>query len=179
VSTWTPDGDGLWLHGGAGSGKTSLIALLCCKMQAEGKSVIMVETRAILQRLARRSYGNPEDDHDRVLRRLAIADVLLLDDALDADCSRVEIDEFKAMLSARIGEQKPIVVTSNYDRGEGGRKVLERLSKNVDPAVVERTWSRLVAATGREVACDYPGDRRLQVFDKATAAIWKARRARQ
>lgn len=162
---WAGGGDptrGVWLAGGSGSGKTTALAIAVRRVQAAGRPVCVCTVQHLLGKLVRLRFRRSraaEDHYAAALRALAQVDVLALDDILASSLSRPELDELLAVADTRLNARRGILVTSNYERGPGLAKA-QKWWSDEDPAAVERLLSRVYRATGIEIPCFYPGDRR-------------------
>lgn len=172
---WSPHGPGAWMHGGVGSGKSTIIGRLGRRLADQGYSVAACSLQRMVSTLTYMHLSRSSDraSYHQALRALGSVDVLLLDDVLAHTPNRGELDELLAVLDARWNARSScgqIIATANFDRGPGILKAQAEWSAN-DPEQPPRIMSRLMALTGHSVRCWYPGDRRIPgSYDEVLAA---------
>ena len=127
------DGEGLWLMGDVGTGKTTL-AMLVSKAAAEaGRTVAIYSLPSLLSRI-RRSYDAEagEQSYLEFFERLTSVDLLHVDDLGVEKRSDWVLEQLYAIVNERYEAQRSIVVTTNLDQ--------PALEEQIGP----RTVSRLV-----------------------------------
>jgi DNA replication protein DnaC len=127
------DGEGLWLMGDVGTGKTTL-AMLVSKAAAEaGRTVAIYSLPRLLSRI-RRSYDAEagEQSYLEFFERLTSVDLLHIDDLGVEKRSDWVLEQLYAIVNERYEAQRSIVVTTNLDQ--------PALEEQIGP----RTVSRLV-----------------------------------
>jgi DNA replication protein DnaC len=130
-------GDGLWLMGDVGTGKTTL-AMLVSKAAAEaGRTVAIYSLPRLLARI-RRTYDaeSGEDSYLQFFERLTSVDLLQIDDLGAEKSSDWVLEQLYALVDERYESQRAMVVTTNLDQAS--------LEEQIGP----RTVSRLVEICG-------------------------------
>jgi DNA replication protein DnaC len=119
-------GDGLWMTGPIGTGKTTLGMLVCREAVLAGHTVAIYSLPDLLNRL--RATFDSGDSHVGLLDRLAIVDLLHLDDLGAEKSSPWVLEELYSIINARYEQQRSVIVSSNItDRGQLGEQLGERI----------------------------------------------------
>lgn len=119
-------GDGMYLHGGNGTGKTLLACAAALACMRGGMSVRFVVATKLLDEL--REFG---DRQRALLESLSKCDLLVVDDlgkegAATPRAAEKLFDLFNDRYNAQtLAHPRPIIVTSNFTRGEVAAKVSE------------------------------------------------------
>lgn len=130
-------GQGLWLMGSVGTGKTTL-AMLVSKAALEAGHSVAIYSLPDLLRDIRRTFGDlpGAPSHDEFFERLTSVDLLHLDDLGAEKSSEWVLEELYSLINRRYEDQRSVVVTTNLDQDELKRQI------------GERTVSRLVEICG-------------------------------
>lgn len=149
-------GDGAWLMGDVGTGKTSLAMLISKAALAAHRSVAIYSLPRLLARI-RRTYDAEagEEGYLSFFDRLSSVDLLHIDDLGAEKRSDWVLEQLYAIVDRRYEEQRSIVVTTNLEVPE--------LEEQIGP----RTVSRLVEICGDPLTL-YGSDKR-QEFKPALA----------
>jgi DNA replication protein DnaC len=130
------DGEGLWLMGDVGTGKTTL-AMLVSKAAVEAERTVAIYSLPRLLARIRRTYdaeaGEPYLDF---FERLTSVDLLHVDDLGVEKRSDWVLEQLYAIVNERYEAQRSMVVTTNLDQAA--------LEEQIGP----RTVSRLVEICG-------------------------------
>jgi DNA replication protein DnaC len=130
------DGEGLWLMGDVGTGKTTL-AMLVSKAAVEAERTVAIYSLPRLLARIRRTYdseaGEPYLDF---FERLTSVDLLHIDDLGVEKRSDWVLEQLYAIVNERYEAQRSMVVTTNLDQAA--------LEEQIGP----RTVSRLVEICG-------------------------------
>lgn len=130
------DGEGLWLMGDVGTGKTTL-AMLASKAAVEAERTVAIYSLPRLLARIRRTYdseaGEPYLDF---FERLTSVDLLHVDDLGVEKRSDWVLEQLYAIVNERYEAQRSMVVTTNLDQAA--------LEEQIGP----RTVSRLVEICG-------------------------------
>jgi len=149
-------GEGAWLMGDVGTGKTSLAMLVSKAALEAGHSVAIYSLPRLLARI-RRTYDaeHGEEGYLSFFNRLTSVDLLHLDDLGAEKRTDWVLEQLYAIVDRRYEEQRSMVVTTNLDHIEleeqiGKRTVSRLVEMCGDPLPLygddERTTYRLPAA---------------------------------
>ena len=175
LRSWTPDHDGVWLHGNAGSGKTTLFAGLVLQLRAGGVEVAAATMAHLLAGL-RASTMADAGRYAAQVDRLGEVPVLALDDVLVRPLSEWAAEVMEQVLNARWNAGLPVLATSNHALSELPPAAVLRDGTGRGQVVYDRLVSRLRACCKTDVPVWYPGDRRTGRLDEALATRWRATR---
>ena len=153
------DGDGLWLMGDTGTGKTTLAMLVSKAALQDSRSVAIYSLPKLLARI-RRSYDaeHGEQSYSELFERLASVDLLHIDDLGAEKQTEWVLEQLYALVNERYESQRSLVVTTNLPEDE--------LEKQIGVRVV----SRLVEICGNPRPLFGP-DRRVQVSADAATSL--------
>ena len=130
-------GDGMWLMGDVGTGKTTL-AMLVSKAAAEAERTVAIYSLPHLLARIRRTYDTEagEQSYLEFFERLTAVDLLHVDDLGAEKRSDWVLEQLYAIVNERYEAQRSMVVTTNLDQAA--------LEEQIGP----RTVSRLVEICG-------------------------------
>lgn len=131
------EGEGMWLMGDVGTGKTTL-AMLVSKAAVEAERAVAIYSLPRLLARIRRTYDAEagEQSYLEFVERLTSVDLLHIDDLGAEKRSDWVLEQLYAIVNARYEAQRSIVVTTNLDQ--------VALEEQIGP----RTVSRLVEICG-------------------------------
>jgi DNA replication protein DnaC len=131
------DGEGLWLMGDVGTGKTTLAMLVSKAAVEAGHTVAIYSLPRLLSRI-RRTYDAEagEQSYLEFFERLTEVDLLHIDDLGAEKRSDWVLEQLYAIINERYETQRSVVVTTNLSQ--------EDLEEQIGP----RTVSRLVEICG-------------------------------
>jgi DNA replication protein DnaC len=131
------EGDGLWIWGDVGTGKTSLAMAVSKAAVEAGRSVAIYSLPRLLARI-RRTYDSAdgEDSYLQFFERLASVDLLHIDDLGAEKRSDWVLEQLYAIVDERYQSQRSMVVTTNLPLND------------LEEQVGARTVSRLVEICG-------------------------------
>jgi DNA replication protein DnaC len=125
------EGRGLWLFGEVGTGKTTLAMLVAKAALDAGRSVAIYSMPRLLNEI-RRTYDESSDSsYLQLLDRLAVVDLLHVDDVGAERSSPWVLEQLYAIVNARYEAQRSMTITTNLGLDE----LIEQIG--------ERTVSRL------------------------------------
>lgn len=131
-------GQGLWLTGGTGTGKTTL-AMLASKAALEaGHSVAIYSLPKLLARIRRTYDAEPGgDSYSSFFERLTSVDLLHLDDLGAEKKSDWVLEQLYALVNERYEEKRSMLITSNFNGVELeeqiGPRIVSRLTEMTEP----------------------------------------------
>lgn len=130
-------GNGLWLMGDTGVGKTTLAMLVSKEALKRNHSVAIYSMPSLLTRI-RATYGAEagEESYDEFFERLCEVDLLHIDDLGAEKQTEWVLEQLYSLVNERYEREKSIVVTTNLPQDE--------LEKQIGP----RTVSRLIQMCG-------------------------------
>lgn len=141
-------GRGLWLYGGAGTGKTTLAMLVSRSALDAGRSVAIYSMPKLLARI-RRTYDADagEQSYAELFERLTTVDLLHIDDLGAENRTEWVLEQLYALINERYETQRSLIVTTNKNEAEldeqiGGR-VVSRLVEMCEVVPVfdeDRRW---------------------------------------
>ena len=132
-------GNGLWLYGGLGTGKTAL-AMIVSKAAIDAGRTVAIYSCPRLLAVMRESI-----DRDGLLSfvdRLAAADLLHIDDLGAEHRTEWVLEQLYSLINARYEEERSTIVTSNLGpidqqlQEQLGDRVVSRLEQMCDPLAV-------------------------------------------
>jgi DNA replication protein DnaC len=131
------DGEGLWLMGDVGTGKTTLAMIVSKAAVEAGHTVAIYSLPRLLSRI-RRTYDAEagEQSYLEFFERLTEVDLLHIDDLGAEKRSDWVLEQLYAIVNERYETQRSVVVTTNLGQ--------EELEEQIGP----RTVSRLVEICG-------------------------------
>jgi DNA replication protein DnaC len=131
------EGEGLWLMGNVGTGKTTLAMLVSKAAVEAGRTVAIYSLPRLLARI-RRTYDAEarEQSYLEFFERLTSVDLLHIDDLGAEKRSDWVLEQLYAIVNERYETQRSVVVTTNLDQ--------TALEEQIGP----RTVSRLVEICG-------------------------------
>jgi DNA replication protein DnaC len=143
-------GQGLWLMGDVGTGKTTLAMIVSKAARDAGRSVAIYSLPRLLNLI--RGAIETEDGMVGFLERLAAVDLLHIDDLGVENTTEWVLEQLYSIVNTRYEDERAMIVTTNL-----------RYEELVDQ-LGERTVSRLVAICGNGLPLYGDDDRRsLQV----------------
>jgi len=136
-------GQGLWLMGNTGTGKTTLGMLIAKEALAAGHTVAVYFTPKLLTQI-RQTYQatDSEDAYDAFFKRLTSVDLLYIDDLGSERHTDWVVEQLYALINERYENRRSMLVTSNAAGDvDKGQRLLE---EQIGP----RSVSRLIEICG-------------------------------
>lgn len=149
------EGEGLWLIGDVGTGKTTLAMLISRYALEAGRTVGIYSAPSLLARI-RRTYdaGPGEDSYLELFERLASVDLLHIDDLGAEKRTDWVLEQFYAIINERYESRRSMLVTANAGSTE-----------ELKEQVGERTISRLIEICGDPIPLYGPDRREIPHFE--------------
>lgn len=107
-------GDGLYIEGTNGTGKTHLAAAIALQLINEGIPVICKTSSDLLMDI-RRTFDSSSTNEAQVLDIYKRVDLLIIDDLGKEQCSDWSMSTLYSILNDRYEDMKPTIVTTNYN----------------------------------------------------------------
>jgi DNA replication protein DnaC len=111
-------GDGLWMFGGHGTGKTTLAMLVSKAALAAGHTVAIYSLPRLLSEIRRTFDDGSPITQTQLIDQLAAVDLLHVDDVGAEQTSPWVLEQLYAIVNARYEAEKSIVVTTNLNERE-------------------------------------------------------------
>jgi DNA replication protein DnaC len=123
-------GDGLWLEGDVGTGKTTLAMLVSRSALDAGRSVAIYSLPRLLAEIRATFEADSEGSYVDFLDRLARVDLLHVDDVGAERTSPWVLEQLYAIVNARYEDERAILITTNLR--------LEELEEQITARTVSR-----------------------------------------
>lgn len=107
-------GDGLYIEGTNGTGKTHLAAAIALQLIGEGIPVICKTSSDLLLDI-KKSFDDSSVSEAQVLDVYKKVDLLIIDDLGKEQCSDWSMSTLYSILNDRYEDMKPTIVTTNYN----------------------------------------------------------------
>ncbi|HMJ71810.1 MAG TPA: ATP-binding protein [Solirubrobacterales bacterium] len=130
-------GQGLWLFGDTGTGKTTLAMLISKAALATGRSVAIYSLPKLLARIRQTYDAEPGgDSYLAFFERLTAVDLLHIDDLGAEKRSDWVLEQLYALINERYESERSVLITTNLPHDELeeqiGRRTVSRLSQMCD-----------------------------------------------
>jgi DNA replication protein DnaC len=119
------DGDGLWISGGVGAGKTWLAMLVARYAIEQGQAVAVYSVPRLLSEI-RRTYDGEGLSTLELLDQLTSVSLLVLDDVGTERSNPWVLEQLYTIINERWQEQRSVVLTTNLDRDAMQEQIGER-----------------------------------------------------
>jgi DNA replication protein DnaC len=143
-------GQGVWLHGDVGTGKTTLAMLISKHALEAGRSVAIYSLPRLLAELRKTFDESSDTTYLQLLDSLTMVDLLHVDDVGAERSNEWVLEQLYSIVNARYEEQKSVVITTNLEH--------DQLAEQIG----QRTVSRLIEMCGDLKLPLHGGDRRLE-----------------
>lgn len=107
-------GDGLYIEGTNGTGKTHLAAAIALQLINEGIPVICKTSSDLLMDI-KRTFDDGSRNEAQILDIYKRVDLLIIDDLGKEQCSDWSMSTLYSILNDRYEDMKPVIVTTNYN----------------------------------------------------------------
>jgi DNA replication protein DnaC len=119
-------GDGVWLEGDVGTGKTTLAMLVSRAALDAGRSVAIYSVPRLLADIRQTFDADSEGSYVDFIDRLARVDLLHLDDLGAERSSSWVLEQLYAIVNARYEDERSILITTNLPLDELGEQITPR-----------------------------------------------------
>jgi DNA replication protein DnaC len=127
---------GLYIYGGAGTGKTYRAAAICREAARKGEDARFISCARLVMQVRDHMFDSSQE-----LSRLISAPVLVLDDLGCENMTNQALETLYVVIDERLAWERPTVVTSNYSVPDYAKKV----SARADASTAQRLASRLAS----------------------------------
>lgn len=108
------NGDGLYIEGTNGTGKTHLAAAIALQLIGEGIPVICKASSDLLLDIKKSFYNECTREHE-ILDVYKKVDLLIIDDLGKEQCSDWSMSTLYSIMNDRYEDMKPTIITTNYN----------------------------------------------------------------
>lgn len=136
-------GEGLYIEGSNGTGKTHLAAAIALYLINEGLPVVCKTSSDLLADI-KRGFDSGEATEYEILRAYKEADLLIVDDLGKEQCTDWSMSTLYSILNDRYEDMKPTIITTNYNT--------EELMRAMTPRGFDDTKIRAIISRLREVS---------------------------
>ncbi len=119
-------GNGLWLFGPVGTGKTSLAMLVSEAALAEGRSVAIYSLPRLLAEIRDTFDDDSPGSYVQLLDTLTAVDLLHIDDVGAEKTSPWVLEQLYSLINTRYEEELAVTITTNLERDELAAQIGER-----------------------------------------------------
>jgi DNA replication protein DnaC len=142
-------GEGLWIMGHTGTGKTTLGYMIAATATRAQHSVLSFNAVALLNRL--RAAVNPDsrETSEEIIKTLTEVELLHIEDLRVVRPTEWVLEQLYLIVNARYEEQRAIVFTSDIDSDADGP--LQPSPRELAEHIGSRTFSRLMEMCGDPV----------------------------
>jgi DNA replication protein DnaC len=144
------EGNGLWLMGHTGTGKTTLGYMIAAAATRTQHSVLSFNAVALLNRIRATFDPDSRETTDEVIDVLANVELLHIEDLRVVRPTEWVLEQLYLIINARYEGRRSIVFTSDIDSDEDGP--LMPNPRELEEHVGKRTFSRLMEICGDPVA---------------------------
>jgi DNA replication protein DnaC len=130
-------GRGLWFEGAVGTGKTTLAMLVSRAALDAGRSVAIYSLPRLLAEIRATFEDGAEGSYVDFLDRLAVVDLLHVDDVGAERSSEWVLEQLYAIVNARYEDERSMVITTNLSQErleeQIGKRTVSRLKEMCEP----------------------------------------------
>ena len=146
-------GRGLWFEGDVGTGKTTLAMLVSRAALDAGHSVAIYSLPRLLAEIRATFEDDSEGSYVDFLDRLALVDLLHIDDVGAERSSEWVLEQLYSIVNARYEDERSMVITTNLARApleeQIGRRTVSRLKEMCEPVPLYGEDARSSYGDGR------------------------------
>lgn len=138
-ATLYPTGEGLYIEGSNGTGKTHLAAAIALQLIEQGIPVVCKTSSDLLGDIKRSFDEGATSEYD-ILRAYKDVDLLIIDDLGKEQCTDWSMSTLYSILNDRYEDMKPTIITTNYGDMDLARALTPR---GFDDSKIRAIISRL------------------------------------
>jgi DNA replication protein DnaC len=136
-------GEGLYIEGTNGTGKTHLAAAIALKLIQQGVPVVCKTSIELLDDI-KKAFDNTQISEYEVLKVYKQVDLLIIDDLGKEQCTDWSMSTLYSILNDRYEDMKPTIITTNFNE--------DTLIKNLTPKGYDNTKVVAIISRLREVS---------------------------
>lgn len=132
------NGEGLYIEGTFGTGKTHLAAAIAIHLMEQGHEVVFKTADDLLQDI-KATFGENEREGKKVLDRVKRCELLVIDDIGKEQATDWSTAQFNSIINDRYESMKPMIITTNFNendlitvespKGVGSHRIMAILSR--------------------------------------------------
>jgi DNA replication protein DnaC len=126
IDTRIAQGEGLWLYGPVGTGKTSLAMIASKAALDAGHTVAIYSLPRLLSEIRRTFDDGSLISQTQLLDKLTAVDLLHIDDVGAEQTSSWVLEQLYAMINARYEQERAVIITTNLERDQLAEQINER-----------------------------------------------------
>ena len=146
---------GIRLYGKYGCGKTHLAASIIHELAEQGIAGVFVVVPELLNKI-RRSFSNPSEDTDKIIRTAKEAKLLIMDDLGAEKPSDWVSEQLYMIINSRYEDMLPTIITTNCNTKELierlGERTVSRIIEMTEPVTIKAIDYRLKSYLGGKTA---------------------------
>ena len=128
-------GDGLYIEGTNGTGKTHLAAAITLQLIGEGIPVICRTSGDLLLNI-KRAFDSEYVSESEILETYKDVDLLIIDDLGKEQCSDWSMSTLYSILNDRYEDMKPTIITTNYNADDLATALTPKGSDNTKAVAI-------------------------------------------
>lgn len=137
--TFSPCSDNLLFVGGTGLGKTFLAACVARAVADRGYSVVYETASHLFSKLEQAKFS-PSEENRREAEKLTACDLLIVDDLGTEMPGQFVTAALYSLLNDRILAGKPMLITTNLNQDEMGRRYSPQIASRIYGGFVGKTF---------------------------------------
>lgn len=127
AATFSPQGESLLFFGNTGLGKTHLSLSIAFEVIEKGHGVYYASCQRLMDKLQAQQFGRAGSDETDYQQLALECDLLILDDLGAEFSTAFTIAALQNIVNVRLGEQRPTIISTNFDMNLLSERYGERL----------------------------------------------------
>lgn len=111
------NGDGLYIEGTFGTGKTHLAAAIAIQLMEEGHGVIFKTSDDMLRDI-KATFDESGQEEQKIINRLKHCELLVIDDIGKEQATDWSTAQLYAIINDRYESQRPVIITTNFNEND-------------------------------------------------------------